>query len=181
MFSKSLTAVAFVMVSLVSMSAHAATATTFWQPSSGTVKAFSFELYFDDVPENYDFAIFDVADFNAGSSVATALILTTDTNFAGQVTLDEVGIDYTATSGSVSITLFGDNQFVFAIAEAGTSSWVLPDWFDSFDGGYVLVFDSAAIEVGLTNVSPVPVPAALWLFGSGLIGLVAVARRKETV
>ena len=28
--------------------------------------------------------------------------------------------------------------------------------------------------------SPVPVPAALWLFGSGLIGLVGFARRKKT-
>lgn len=27
--------------------------------------------------------------------------------------------------------------------------------------------------------SPVPVPAAVWLFGSGLIGLVGVARRKK--
>jgi hypothetical protein len=26
--------------------------------------------------------------------------------------------------------------------------------------------------------SPVPVPAAAWLFGSGLLGLVGVARRK---
>lgn len=29
-----------------------------------------------------------------------------------------------------------------------------------------------------TGVSPVPVPAAVWLFGSGLIGLVGVARKK---
>jgi len=29
------------------------------------------------------------------------------------------------------------------------------------------------------NVAPVPVPAAVWLFGSGLIGLVGVARRKQ--
>lgn len=29
------------------------------------------------------------------------------------------------------------------------------------------------------GASPVPVPAAVWLFGSGLIGLVAVARRKK--
>lgn len=29
-----------------------------------------------------------------------------------------------------------------------------------------------------TEINAVPVPAAAWLFGSGLIGLVAVARRK---
>ena len=30
-----------------------------------------------------------------------------------------------------------------------------------------------------SSMSPVPVPAAVWLFGSGLIGLVGVARRKK--
>jgi hypothetical protein len=29
------------------------------------------------------------------------------------------------------------------------------------------------------EVTPVPVPAAIWLFGSGLLGLVGIARRKE--
>mgnify|MGYP003573512419 CR=1 FL=1 len=29
------------------------------------------------------------------------------------------------------------------------------------------------------NVSPVPVPAAVWLFGSGLLGLIGMARRKK--
>ena len=27
--------------------------------------------------------------------------------------------------------------------------------------------------------SPVPIPASIWLFGSGLIGLVGIARRKK--
>ncbi|VAW79336.1 hypothetical protein MNBD_GAMMA15-1239 [hydrothermal vent metagenome] len=31
------------------------------------------------------------------------------------------------------------------------------------------------------NTSPVPVPAAIWLFGSGLLGLVGVARRRKAV
>lgn len=31
----------------------------------------------------------------------------------------------------------------------------------------------------VTLISSVPVPAALWLFGSGLIGLIGVARRKK--
>jgi hypothetical protein len=30
-----------------------------------------------------------------------------------------------------------------------------------------------------TNTSPVPLPAAVWLFGSALFGLVAIGRRKK--
>ncbi|MCK4951510.1 MAG: VPLPA-CTERM sorting domain-containing protein [Gammaproteobacteria bacterium] len=30
------------------------------------------------------------------------------------------------------------------------------------------------------SVNPVPVPAAVWLFGSGLIGLIGIAKRKKT-
>ena len=30
------------------------------------------------------------------------------------------------------------------------------------------------------SVTPVPVPAAVWLFGSGLIGLIGIARRKKS-
>ena len=37
-------------------------------------------------------------------------------------------------------------------------------------------FDNVTIT---TDVSAVPVPAAVWLFGSGLLGLVGVARRKK--
>lgn len=33
-------------------------------------------------------------------------------------------------------------------------------------------------DIGVV-VNPVPVPAAVWLFGSGLIGLIGVARRKK--
>lgn len=32
---------------------------------------------------------------------------------------------------------------------------------------------------GIVNVSAVPIPSAVWLFGSGLIGLIGVARRKK--
>lgn len=39
-------------------------------------------------------------------------------------------------------------------------------------------FDNVSVTV---DVSAVPVPAAAWLFGSGLIGLVGMARRKKAV
>jgi len=32
----------------------------------------------------------------------------------------------------------------------------------------------------LVNTSPVPLPAGVWLFGSGLLGLIGIARRKKS-
>jgi len=42
--------------------------------------------------------------------------------------------------------------------------------------GTSIDFDNITIT---TDVSAVPVPAAVWLFGSGLLGLIGVARRKK--
>lgn len=48
----------------------------------------------------------------------------------------------------------------------------------------VLSFERAAIQADpgtWTAAAVVPIPAALWLFGSGLLGLIGVARRKVRV
>ena len=45
---------------------------------------------------------------------------------------------------------------------------------DTSDG----IFDATVYISSLSDVNPVPVPAAVWLFGSGLLGLIGVARRK---
>lgn len=44
---------------------------------------------------------------------------------------------------------------------------------------YSIWFGSMVDPQGLVSTSVVPVPAAVWLFGSGLIGLVGIARRKQ--
>jgi hypothetical protein len=36
-----------------------------------------------------------------------------------------------------------------------------------------------ALSVEYGNISTVPIPAAAWLFGSGLIGMIGVAKRKK--
>jgi hypothetical protein len=60
-------------------------------------------------------------------------------------------------------------------------------FWSGWDGTYTnlsgnLVYErSVYIEHGVTgNLSPIPVPAAVWLFGSGLLGLVGIARRRKT-
>jgi len=40
-------------------------------------------------------------------------------------------------------------------------------------------FDPSGGSESFVN-NPVPVPAAIWLFGSGLLGLVGIARRKRS-
>lgn len=49
-----------------------------------------------------------------------------------------------------------------------------PNEFDPW-GNYYLIETA-----GVSNTSPVPVPAAAWLFGSGLLGLIGVARRRNS-
>jgi len=49
---------------------------------------------------------------------------------------------------------------------------------DTFDIAAFRVSNSYVVLDDLTFGTVVPVPAAMWLFGSGLLGLVAVARRK---
>jgi hypothetical protein len=44
---------------------------------------------------------------------------------------------------------------------------------------FSLSADSTVGLSGFVQQVVVPVPAAVWLFGSGLIGLIAVARRKK--
>jgi hypothetical protein len=67
----------------------------------------------------------------------------------------------------------GANQELYGVTGNGTSS---------VKG--VQVYDLGALTLSstgnLTNVSSVPIPAAVWLFGSGLLGLAGVGRRKAT-
>jgi hypothetical protein len=48
------------------------------------------------------------------------------------------------------------------------------DWF-AFEGTQY----SERYELDIVNTSVVPIPAAAWLFGSGLLGLIGISRRKK--
>ena len=48
-------------------------------------------------------------------------------------------------------------------------------------GGAAIIGDPLDLSAGAfsASLSMVPVPAAVWLFGSGLLGLIGIARRKR--
>jgi hypothetical protein len=67
------------------------------------------------------------------------------------------------------------------------SDWIVLDWHptqDEFNSFYLSINDRGRYyDVGsalVRDISTVPVPAAFWLFGSGFIGLIGVARRKKS-
>lgn len=48
------------------------------------------------------------------------------------------------------------------------------NWISKNNGNFVL-----AVHDGDIGVSPVPIPATLWLFGTGIIGLVGFSKRRK--
>ncbi|VAW58714.1 hypothetical protein MNBD_GAMMA11-773 [hydrothermal vent metagenome] len=80
---------------------------------------------------------------------------------------DQDGVDDNFNTGIATVTITGDTYVLdyFANVPAGDPS--------GFGGaGYTLRLEGAIVHA-------VPVPAAVWLFGSGLLGLAGIARRKK--
>ncbi len=124
----------------------------------------------------------------------------------GSFTLDAIIDDFgILNSGSVTVTngasetlisgLLTDFGFdlgseVFEFTFAPDDGTLLDD-FLLYPKGGVAIFNTGFNDTfsadfsdstgfnGKSDVAPVPVPAALWLFGTGLLGLVGLARRRQ--
>ena len=94
----------------------------------------------------------DVTDFDVNTGTGSEVIL---------VTLDPYGLALSGTNIPNPLLPLSHSFFVY---------------IESVNG----VTQAAGIGLpGTLTVTPVPVPAAAWLFGSGLLGLIGVARRKK--
>jgi hypothetical protein len=89
-------------------------------------------------------------------------------------------------SGGFDIAILGaglatiaeqDLPFGLQIGDPVTFSFSSTNFSTTNDGTKLTSFTSAG--GGTVTGSLVPVPAAVWLFGSGLLGLVVIARRKK--
>ena len=101
---------------------------------------------------------------------------------SGLVDFSDPSIAMTITVGSETYTdaeefLGGASLYFSGGAFNGLDYSATDLTFDSFNFSFVSTGQLAGTWTTAT-ISPVPVPAAAWLFGSGLLGLVGLARRK---
>lgn len=96
--------------------------------------------------------------------------------------VQDLGTQFRVTFGSFSDTKHADLLSYYGLTP-GPFSGALTLLFGSVNGGVGSAFTSTSVFSGnVVNtpspVAPVPVPAAIWLFGSGLAGLVAAKGRR---
>jgi hypothetical protein len=114
---------------------------------------------------------FSIASDTTGNSSAYAFIKTIDgTSFfqKGFVSIDMTNAGIVDQWGTYSIELLIDSSLIGDILQFGFSATASN-------------YSPSGIFYDNVSFAPtaIPVPAAVWLFGSGLIGLVGVARRRK--
>ena len=106
--------------------------------------------------EAFDLFTIDFADINNSGTIQN-------------ITIDAVTVTGTLFSNTITLDMLsGLETFDFNWYNLASASWTETT-------GAFLQLDNIAVA---TTV--VPVPAAVWLFGSGLIGLTGIARRKKS-
>ncbi|MDH5570792.1 MAG: VPLPA-CTERM sorting domain-containing protein [Gammaproteobacteria bacterium] len=73
---------------------------------------------------------------------------------------------------SVTFQAIGSGNSLLSLSEFGLNPWA--------SGGSLINPDFIAASVDVSPVIPTPVPAAVWLLGSGLVALTGFARRKAS-
>ncbi|MAT64073.1 MAG: hypothetical protein CMN57_00315 [Gammaproteobacteria bacterium] len=127
-----------------------------------------FFSYLDGSPWNIDDS---TVATNAGTATNTWDVLTTGTS----TNLDPSTGDPNASGTGVALSSSGAGMWSGMVVNFGN---VGAGW-GSFDNTpYSEKFNITVNGVAATT-SPVPVPAAVWLFGSGMLGLVGIARRRR--
>ena len=169
-----------ILLTITLLGSGAANASTILQATDGDVNFVSFG---STIAAGGTVYMFD-DDFN------DQVLSTTDGLFVPIPSIVTIGGpdgsgDYTATSATPEvISLTAAPDFIVALYFAGSGTWLTDNGSTDLGANTQrLDFGERAGEQILVDVTvqPIPVPAAVWLFGSGLLGLVGIARRRKTV
>jgi hypothetical protein len=79
----------------------------------------------------------------------------------------------------------GINSFIFdendLLNPPGAPDWSNGYWTVGTSTAYYEDWITSYVPTAMYGGSHMPIPSAVWLFGSGLLGLIGVARRKARV
>ncbi len=171
----------------ICVAASSAQASTILQPNSN-------DVHFDTNTNNYDISIFNKADTAFDNGLDVILGDIGRGNFGGVISFTGSQGTFTATNSIGSTLDLGlTNEFIVAIDADETP--LARNWIADSNATYYTIGDltvleyqffstseflNVTLEVGAydANLSQVPVPAAAWLFASGMLGLAGVARRR---
>jgi hypothetical protein len=130
-------------------------------PGVSTASTGALENFLNGLQNDYQNGLSSLTGTETGTATETGVSSQSKYGFFG-------GPDLAAT-GSTAIKLFG---FTGNNVNGGQlQSYLL--------GTATLGTDGTLTLNGNTTTAPVPLPAAVWLFGSGLMGLVGVSRRRK--
>jgi len=171
--------ISFFTFALIATGNAAAAGIPVWSPTSSSIQTITLELL--GIDDGVDFAIFDDTDlgvFIAPLTLDTPLgAATINTSNNGDGTWHFEDASNAANSLNVS-----SGSFIFAFTTDSGTTWStsVDSWTEISAGTWRIAYPGTTATINLTavDVTPVPTPAAIWLFGSSLIGLAGFARRK---
>jgi hypothetical protein len=107
---------------------------------------------------------------NLGSdTLVTTILRENDLSWERNITYS---FDLNFAPGSFDISIYNGTTLL--------EMWTVSDaTFANGDFGF-LNSSQPGVTYGNLEVSSIPLPSAIWLFGSGLLGLVGISRRKST-
>jgi hypothetical protein len=128
-------------------------------------------------------------DFNPAIVSVTSASFNTSIFSAAEgskVTINSSNISYGLLDNFDSVGEFGTfklGSFTISLDNPFSLTSILTRQFSAGDNGDFVLWEGTSLDSLITfkggEISAVPIPAAVWLLGSGVVGLVALKRRKK--
>lgn len=138
--------------------------------SSGSLYSDSLSGLFSATGVGYEAGYFNT--FTGGGEVIFDSSMTPDGVWSDLFDWSTAGFSSNIGAGAA------DHYLVYVLNQSWSPDGILSFAAGTFIIGYGDGTDDGDFDDLIIAASPVPVPAALWLFGSGLLGMVAYRRRR---